>query len=177
MSEGTLLAVTAIGNDRPGIVAAVTRTLYELGCNLEDATSTILRGHFAMMLIVSAPPGLPPEEVERRFRTIARDMHLVITARPVEAADLEVKPPTHVLSVYGSDKPGIVFEITQFLASEGANITDLTSRIIGSVDHPIYALMLEVALPEDPSFEESLRALSERMGVDVSIHPIEPDIL
>lgn len=177
MGDGTLLAVTAIGNDRPGIVAAVTRTLFELGCNLEDATSTILRGHFAMMLVVLAPPGLTPEEVERRLRTIARAMHLVITARPVEVAELEVTPPTHVVSVYGSDKPGIVFEITEFLASEGANITDLTSRIIGSEDHPIYALMLEVALPGKPSFEESLRALSERMGVDVSIHPIESDIL
>lgn len=177
MGDGTLLAVTAIGNDRRGIVAAVTRALFELGCNLEDATSTILRGHFAMMLVVSAPPGLAPEEVERRLRTIARDMHLVITARPVEVADLEVTPPTHVVSVYGSDKPGIVFEITDFLANKGANITDLTSRIIGSEDHPIYALMLEVALPDDPSFGESLRSLSDRMGVDVSIHPIEPDIL
>lgn len=177
MGDGTLLAVTAIGNDRPGIVAAVTRTLYELGCNLEDATSTILRGHFAMMLIVLAPPDFTPEEVETRLGAIAREMHLVITARPVEVADLEVTPPTHVVSVYGSDKPGIVFNITDFLASEGANITDLTSRIIGSEDHPVYALMLEISLPENPSFEDSLRALSERMGVDVSIHPIEPDIL
>lgn len=177
MGDGTLLAVTAIGNDRPGIVAAVTRTLYELGCNLEDATSTILRGHFAMMLVVLAPQGLAPEEVERQLRTIARDMHLVITARPVESADLEVKPPTHVVSVYGSDKPGIVFEITEFLAGKGANVTDLTSRIIGSEDNPIYALMLEVVLTENASFEDSLRELAERMGVEVSIHPIEPDIL
>lgn len=177
MGDGNLLAVTAIGNDRPGIVAAVTGTLFELGCNLEDATSTILRGHFAMMLVVLAPNDLLPEEVERRLRTIARDMHLVITARPVEPADLEVKPPTHVVSVYGSDKPGIVFEITEFLSRKAANITDLTSRIIGSEDNPIYALMLEVVLPEDASFEDSLRALAERMGVDVSIHRIEADIL
>ena len=46
------LSVTVVGQDRPGIVAAVAEALYDLGCNLEDATSTILRGHFSMMLVV-----------------------------------------------------------------------------------------------------------------------------
>ncbi|MBV8303503.1 MAG: amino acid-binding protein, partial [Acidimicrobiia bacterium] len=43
-------AVSAVGADRPGIVAAVTRVFVEHGCNLEDTSMTILRGHFAMML-------------------------------------------------------------------------------------------------------------------------------
>jgi len=52
----THLAVSAIGADRPGIVAAVTGVLVDRGCNLEDASMSILRGHFAMMLVVAAPP-------------------------------------------------------------------------------------------------------------------------
>src|SRR5664280_1086412 len=46
------LAITAIGDDRPGIVAAVTEVLVAVDANLEDTSMTILRGHFAMMLIV-----------------------------------------------------------------------------------------------------------------------------
>ena len=53
--------VTASGVDQPGIVAAVTTPLADVGCNLEDATSTILRGHFAMMVVVSGPDGLTAE--------------------------------------------------------------------------------------------------------------------
>ena len=45
----TLLAVTVLGHDRPGIIAETTSILAELGANLEDSTMTILRGHFAMV--------------------------------------------------------------------------------------------------------------------------------
>jgi len=50
-------AVSVFGRDRPGIVAAVTGVLAGAGCNLEDTSMTILRGHFAMMLVVSGPGG------------------------------------------------------------------------------------------------------------------------
>src|SRR5207237_7212888 len=48
-------AVTAVGVDRPGIVAGLTGVFVEHGCNLEDCSMTILRGHFAMTLVVDAP--------------------------------------------------------------------------------------------------------------------------
>jgi glycine cleavage system transcriptional repressor len=47
------LAVTAIGQDRPGIVAAVTKVLHERGGNLEDSAMTILGGQFAIVLLVA----------------------------------------------------------------------------------------------------------------------------
>ena len=50
-------ALAAIGKDRPGIVAAVSKVLYELGCNVEDSSMTMLRGNFAVMLVLAAPEG------------------------------------------------------------------------------------------------------------------------
>src|SRR6266481_3460631 len=51
------VAVTAVGADRPGIVAAVSRVLYDIGGNIEDSRMAILGGHFAMVLIVALPQG------------------------------------------------------------------------------------------------------------------------
>ncbi len=42
-------AITAIGKDRPGIVAGVSKALYDLGTNIEDSSMTILSGEFAMI--------------------------------------------------------------------------------------------------------------------------------
>ena len=50
-------AVTAIGRDRPGIVAAISGVFAELGANIEDARMAILRGNFAVMLIAALPEG------------------------------------------------------------------------------------------------------------------------
>ena len=47
-----IVAVTVLGDDRPGIVADLTTALAGLGGNLEDSTMTLLRGHFAMVVLV-----------------------------------------------------------------------------------------------------------------------------
>ncbi|MEA2487133.1 MAG: glycine cleavage system transcriptional repressor [Actinomycetota bacterium] len=169
-------AVTVIGQDRPGIVAAATRTLYECGCNLEDVTSTILRGHFSMTMIVTSPT-MSAGELESALRATSEGSDLLVAVRSVVDADVHVVAPTHMVSVYGSDRPGIVYAVTDLLAKADANITDLTSRIIGSDDQPVYALMLEVALPDRSVVETELSKLRSELGVDVSIHAIEPDLL
>lgn len=177
MSDTSLIAVSAIGNDRPGIVAGVTKVLYEAGVNLEDATSTILRGHFTMTLVVRAPADMQAEELEERLAGVAGDLGLVVTARPVDEARLEVGEPTHMVSVYGADRPGIVFRITDVLARRGDNVTDFTSRVIGDEAAPVYAVMLEVATQDPAGLEADLNELRSELGVDVSVHPIEADLL
>ena len=51
-NPASLVAVTVLGDDRPGIVSEVSSALADLGCNLEDSTMTLLRGHFAMVVLV-----------------------------------------------------------------------------------------------------------------------------
>ncbi len=174
---GDLVAVTVIGNDRPGIVAGVTKVLFELGCNLEDVTSTILRGHFSMVLVVRAGRATEASTLEKALGPVASELNLVVTARPVEESDVDIQPPTHMVSVYGADQPGIVFRVAEALSRDGINITDLTSRVIGSDDQPVYALMLEVSASDSSRIENDLASLREELSVDVSVHPLDTDLL
>ena len=171
-----LVAVTVVGVDRPGIVSAITKVLYDKGCNLEDVSSTILRGHFSMMLLVHIPSSVEPGALERELDAAGTELELIVTVRPVEEAASHVPAPTHMVSVYGADRPGIVFKVAEALAAIGANITDLTSRVIGEDSAPVYAVMLEVVFPEgsDPN---SVLSLRDDLDVDVSVHPVEADVL
>lgn len=173
MSSTSLVAITVIGADRPGIVARVTKILFERGCNLEDVSSTILRGHFSMMLVVTAPTDVDAATLETDLNAAGEDLGLIVTVRPVSAAAGEVAEPTHMVSVYGADRPGIVFKVAEALATQKANITDLTSRVIGNSDSPVYALMLEVAFPEQGEPALDLGDLD----VEISIHPVHADVL
>jgi glycine cleavage system transcriptional repressor len=172
-----LVAVTVIGNDRPGIVAGVSKALLDAGCNLEDVSSTILRGHFSMVLLVEAPDPVDAPALEEKLTAVGEELGLTVVARPVESMDAEVEAATHMVSVYGADKPGIVFHVTDRLAGTGANITDLTSRVIGGEDEPVYALMLEISAPAGVDLEAALTELRAELGVDASVHPIEADLL
>ena len=61
-------AVTAIGRDRPGIVAAISKALLDLNGNIEDSQMSILRGHFAVMLIVKLPEAVEADDLDGRLQ-------------------------------------------------------------------------------------------------------------
>jgi glycine cleavage system transcriptional repressor len=85
--------------------------------------------------------------------------------------------PTHVLTVYGADKPGILFHVADVLADEAVNITDLNSRLVGA-DEPVYALMLELAVPGDAeAVEARLVETAATLGVDLTLNPRDDDVL
>lgn len=165
------LAVTAVGADRPGIVAAVARVLHERGGNLEDSAMTILGGHFAIVLLVETQD--EPDELRTALEEATADLGLSIS---VSRADGTRQPaePTHLLSVYGTDKPGIVAGVTEAIASVGANITDLETQVIGD-DPPVYAMVVEVVADEDAPLAERVGEACERLGVDHTLRTIEAE--
>lgn len=174
-----LLAVSVVGADRPGIVAAVTGVLYRHGFNLEDTSSTILRGHFAMMLVVAGP--LPAAGLEAELAPVAAPLDLVVSVREITP---EPSPPQprhpYVASVYGADHPGIVHRVAAFLAEQGVNVTDLTTRLVGETETPLYMMLLELDLPEDVDANGLGRALEELAGeleVEATLRPVDADIL
>ncbi len=176
MPEDQIVAVTVIGRDRPGIVATVGKALYELGCNLEDVTSTILRGQFTMTLIVKLASGTGVDRVQRSLSEACDPLELLVSARPIPEGSAELDQPDHIVSVYGADQPGILFRVADILAEAGCNITDLTSRVIGS-EEPVYAVMLEVRIPEPEDVTQKLKSMSTELGLDVTVHPLEVELL
>ncbi|MGH9177709.1 MAG: glycine cleavage system protein R [Acidimicrobiales bacterium] len=174
-------ALSAIGADRPGIVAAVTGALVAHGCNLEDTSMSILRGHFAMMLVVAGPDGLDAATLEEALAGPAAEMELVVAVRQIDD-DVPTSPEGDewAVAVYGADRPGIVHRFASLLAAAGVNIVDLTTRVIGEPGPPVYAMVLDVTLPDglDPvDLARRLDELAAELGVDCSAHPSEADIL
>src|SRR6478672_3562806 len=113
----SLLAVTVLGHDRPGIVADTTAALAGLGGNLEDSTMTLLRGHFAMLLLVRTSAAAPA--VQDALAGLAADGRLTVDVREVPDLELHAAPAAglpHVLSVHGADRPGIVGALTGVVA-------------------------------------------------------------
>lgn len=171
----TLHAITVIGRDRPGIIAETTGVLAELGLNLEDSTMTLLRGHFAMMLISAGPAG--PAEIEGALAALTADGTLTVSVREIPV----YSPPapvgsSYVLTVHGGDRPGIVSAVAAVVARVGGNITDLTTRLAGE----LYVLVAELDLPsgvDDAALQTALSGVAADLGVDVSLRVVESDDL
>lgn len=173
------LALSAIGRDRPGIVAATTAVLLRHGVNVEDSRMSILRGHFAMTLILSVPDGGDRRSLERDLDAVAADLGLeALALSAVEPLAEAVPQATHVASIYGVDHPGIVHHATRVLAEHRVNITDLETRLVegGDGEPSLYALLIEVAVPDDidPSdVDGALAEIAASEVVEVSLRELE----
>jgi glycine cleavage system transcriptional repressor len=173
------LALSAIGRDRPGIVAEVTRALLGHSLNITDSQMAVLGGRFTMMLIVDAPDGTDLDAVhEELTRTRERlSLDALSLDALADAADAPAADPSHIVTVYGVDHPGIVHAVSARLANKQVNVTDLETRLVGD---GLYAMVLEVALPLELDPEALAAMLAEvgaEQGVEVTVRPLEADVM
>jgi glycine cleavage system transcriptional repressor len=174
------VAVTAFGADRPGIAAAVAKVLFEHGGNVEDSRMAILGGHFAMMLIVALPEGAEPSTLEGALAVPAAELELLVAVRPVaEISPEHAEGSPYIVTVYGADKPGIVYRVCETLAGHRVNVTDLATRVVGG-EAPVYVMILEATVPagtDAAAVEADLKSLASELAVDVAFHPVEAETL
>lgn len=167
------LAITAIGTDRPGIVAAVAEVLRDRGLNVEDSAMTVLGGQFAMVLLVRGED--TADALQEALRAATAPLGLVVNVAAV-AEGHPPAAPTHILSVYGSDRPGILAGVARVLADAGVNITDVESRLLGEDTAPVYALVIECAVPADlEDLEQRLAAVCAELGVDHTLRALDTE--
>jgi len=170
-----LLAVTVIGRDGPGIIAAVTEVLAELGGNLEDSSMTLLHGRFAMTLVVAVDHSA--DDVAGALAPVADPRGLFVSVADIPTDTEPVFTGNqYVLHVHGGDRPGIVSALTHVVAEHRGNITDLTTRLTGD----LYVAVAEVELPSDVDGDVVARKLDEaarRLGVEASFVPADVDVL
>jgi glycine cleavage system transcriptional repressor len=173
----TEYAIAAMGDDRPGIVAALSRALHDLGASIEDSSMTILGNQFAMLLLVAAPGSA--EHVHDALEVVAREYGLVVEVRP-SGSDAGTQVPRgnpYLVAAHGPDQPGLVTSIAQVLASAGTNITNFGSRLGAGGS---FAMWFNVDLPDslDPAvLERQLRDAGGARGLAVSVHPVEVEEL
>lgn len=174
-------SLSVVGKDRPGIVAEVSRVLYELGCNIEDSTCTILSGQFAMILVIVHREYSSASEIDSSFDPLRKDMGLTISLHALEEDEVSRdKGPAgrpYVISVYGADRPGIVHAVARELAAFQVNVTDLKTQVIGSGDRPVYVMILEADIPaavDLDTLDTAFGRIRKELAVSISMRPIDP---
>jgi glycine cleavage system transcriptional repressor len=175
----THFALTIIGRDRTGIVSQATEILYRLGCNIADSRSMLLGGQFTMTLIISNPAIKEKADFGDVFAPLEESGLSVFirTLKPGGETRLKLEGDICMISVYGADKPGIVYRVARELSDRRVNIVDLHTERIGSETRPVYVMILEVVLPDDldeTKLNEIMNHVKEELNVDISIRSITP---
>src|SRR5688572_17775310 len=131
-----------------------------------------------MTLIVATAEGADEAALRADVERVARELRLeAATVSAVADTDpAEPVVPTHIVTVYGTDHPGIVNAVATALAGLEVNITDLNTRLVGDGEgQDLYAMMLEIALPpglDSDALEGLLSATRREQGVEVTVREV-----
>jgi len=170
-------ALSAIGRDRPGIVAEVTGTLLRHGVNMADSQMAILGGHFAMMIVLVTSTETDVEALRSDLDSSRAKLELeAISLSEIDEAQARIDEPSHVITLYGADHSGIVNGVTAALAERGVNITDLDTHLVGEKTEPAYMMILEVSLPDGltgQGLEASLSEVARALKLELSVRSLD----
>lgn len=117
------LVLTLLGRDKPGLVDALSTVIKEHGGNWAESRMCHLGGQFAGILRVEVQPG---EAAALRRKLEAFDgLDIVVHEDDSSPTDGGV---TATLELLGSDRPGIVQQITHALAAHDVNVEEFSSN-------------------------------------------------
>jgi glycine cleavage system transcriptional repressor len=172
--------LSAIGQDRPGLVAELAQLVFDSDANLEDSRMTILGSDFAVILLASSGTPGTADRLLLGAKRLERDHGLTILLRALEGQPRGPVPaPGHVamrVRAAGADKAGIVAGVCRVLAEHAVNIADLaTQSRPGEGGSPHYEMSMMVEVPERLDLQQLRKALdaeADRLMVDVELDPI-----
>jgi glycine cleavage system regulatory protein len=172
----TQLVLTLIGDDRPGLVEALSDEIARASGNWEQSRMARLEDKFAGILRVRLPSARVQELTEGMRRLEQKGLRIVV--EPVAAPSSPRAALAMRLSVVGNDRAGIVRDISRALAQRGVNVDELHTQCEEAPMGGGQLFRAEALLhvPSALSTEElssALEAIADDLMVDVALEQAE----
>lgn len=170
------LVITAVGNDKPGIVNELTKQILESGCNIQDSRMTILGGEFAIILLLAGNWNAIAK-AEDSLPRVAEQLGLGLTCKRTESRIKQTNLLSYHVDVLAIDQPGIVHQVAEFFSSRGVNIESLNSDTYNAAHTgtPMFALTMTINIPANHSIaqlREQFLDFCDTVNIDGIMEPV-----
>lgn len=171
------LVVSAIGEDRPGLVERLSGWINNSGCNIADSRMTVLGGEFAVLLLVTGNwDKLTKLEDQREQIQSELGMTLATKRTGMKPAQGEFLP--YAVDVVSLDHPGIVHSLGEFFSRRNINIQDLSTSgyAAAHTGTPMFSVHMSLDVPADTSIaslREDFLDFCDRLNLDAVIEPFK----
>ena len=166
------LVITAIGPDKPGIVEAISDAGRSCGANWAGSRMANLAGQFAGIVHFEVAEAQAPA-LEAALRALeSRGLRIGI-ARGQGAVPKPAARIVHI-DLVGHDRPGIVHELSESLASRGVSIEELHTQVVSAAmaGGSLFKVRARLAVPAsltDLDLKHALEALANEMMVELDL--------
>lgn len=167
-----IIALTALGKDRPGLVADISEAVTALGGNIVHVEQSAIFGLFSMLMLIEAndlPPGLDAYRFAYELSLKGRESGVDVTAEVIDRERIEKTKDLRVITIVGSDKPGVMGAIARTIANAGANIERM--QHVAQGDFMAFEIWVDASQTDFEKLRHDLRAKCESVGVNAVIQP------
>ncbi len=166
------LVLTVIGDDRPGLVSAVSRQVEERGGSWQRSQMARLSGKFAGIALVE----VPETAIAALEQSLGELAGLDVRVERIEHADAERDVVPLHLHLLGQDRAGIVAEISAALAARGVGIDELSTdvREAPMAGGTLFEVEARLSIPRSTSLGDvraDLERLADELMVDLDLGP------
>ena len=163
------LVITLVGADRTGLVESVARVVAEHDGNWLESRMCRLGGEFAGILRVE----IPAEKKSALLAALQKISGLSVVIQPTQSAVAATSGRQTKLEIVGSDRPGIVREITSALARANVNVEEFFSELVSAPmsGETLFKATARLQLPERcdlAALKKDLEKIAADLLVDVS---------
>jgi glycine cleavage system regulatory protein len=165
------LVLTVLGDDRAGLVSAVSGTLDAHGAAWERSQMARLAGKFAGIVEVTVPDARLDALVPALEALRGEGLTVVVERTDEEH---EVAPARLTLDLVGADRPGIVASISALLTERGVSLDRLTTEVrdapmAGGTLFEAHAVLAAPSALDTSDLRAALESLADELLVDVTL--------
>jgi glycine cleavage system transcriptional repressor len=176
-TQKTYLVISALGEDRPGIVNSLSKAVLEHNCNIEDSRMTVLGGEFAAMLLVEGKWNTLAK-VENMLPELERQLSMTIISKRTGERSSEANLLPYAVDVISMDHPGIVNNLAGFFAERKINIEDMSTSTYAAAHTgtPMFAVHMTVGIPADlhiAALREEFMDYCDALNLDAVLEPLK----
>ena len=167
------LVLTVIGDDRSGLVDALSGVIADHGGNWDKSRMARLAGKFAGVVMVSVPDASADALIADLEPLEAQGL-LDITVERAEPGATEDDSTLYRMEILGLDHPGIIHEVSHALAAQLVSIEELSTEarsapMAGDTVFEADALLRVPAGISPEELAESLGRLGDKLAVDIDV--------
>jgi len=171
----SLLVITALGEDKPGIVDKLSETVAACNCNIIDSRMSVLAGEFAVMLMIAGKWN-ELTKLEDALTAVSESLGLTIACKRSKVSKPSSDLMPYSMEVISIDQPGIVHELARFFSSRNINIQELntTQYAAAHTGTPMFALQLIANIPASQhiaGLRDEFLDFCETLNMDATMEP------
>lgn len=169
------IVITALGEDKPGIVKTLSKAIHDLECNIVDSRMSVLGGHFAVISLVSGQWN-KLAKLENQLPELSKQLDMTIVSKHTARRSHSSPLVPYQVEVVSIDHPGIVHNLTSFFYNRDINVENMNTSTYSAAHTGTQMFAVDMTINITPTqsiaqLKEDFLDFCDELNLDAHIEP------